>query len=331
MASVARSFDEIVDEVLRSAGAPGNTTEFRTSVRATVNEEYVDLVRLVDAQQLMRHHTIDMTADTSADSDTPRLLSTLPVDLLEIRFAEWLDKAETPDRHYPLTIKPHQEFLQETQGHARAYDLGVPEMAGIHRLEGARQDLMTSSLAYEVVSDSTADDTGGATPVTLTAHGFADEGRRTPRRATAVLDGTTPVALGSFYWLDHVGISAGATGTITVRQDVGDVTVAQIMPWDRSCRYVVLEFSRALDRALTLQMEYKRMPPLMIGGAGDLPFYLPETGHGLLVLGAMVRGNFYKKLADWKGAQALYQVRRAEWLNTVRPKGFAQTKIRLRR
>ena len=326
----ARSFEEGVAEVMRAAGSPGNTGTFRTTVRALYNEEYIDLCSLVDSQELKQDWSADMTADTVTDSDTPRILAATPVDLAEIRHAEWRDASTTPDQHHPLKIRTHEEFIRETQGQARAYTLGIPGLIAPRRLEGARRDLMTSALVYEAVSDSTADDTGGSTPVSVTVRGFSDVTRRTPRVVTAALDGTTPVTLGTFYWIDMIGISAVSTGIITVRQDTGDVTVGQVMPGERSCKYTVFEFDKGLDRALTLQIQYQRRPPLMYE-AGDVPFYLPEKGHGLLVLGTMVRGGLYKKASDLLAAEQIYRMRRAEFLSTVRARGYAPSRIRMAR
>ena len=64
---------------------------------------------------------------------------------------------------------------------------------------------------------------------------------------------------------------------------------------------------------------------------GDVPFYLPAQGQELLLLGAMVKGNFYKKLSDWQGAEALWRVRRTEFMQTVRPKGQGRVRLRLGR
>ena len=323
MDQTARSFDEIVNEVLRASGSPGNVSTMRTTVRALVNEEYCSLVELVEDRRLIRRFTAAMTTDTATDSDTPRMLVDLPYDFGVPRWAEWRDASTTPDRHHRLECLDHEDFMKRTQGQARAYALGIPGLVAVRHVMGSRQDLMTASVAYEAVSSSASD-----TTQSITVRGFTTEARTAPAFLTIALNGTTAVALGSYWFIEQIGVSAATAGIITIRKDAGDVTVGQIMPWGRSCAYAALEFDKGLDRDLTLQMEHTIRAPLM-SEAGDVPFYLPAAGHGLLGLGAMIRGGMYKKLAESQAALALYAANREKFLSTIRPGGYARTRIRL--
>ena len=316
MDQTARSFDEIVNEVLRASGSPANVSTFRTTVRALVNEEYCSLVELVEDRRLIRRFTAAMTTDTVTDSDTPRMLVDLPYDFGVPRWAEWRDASTTPDAHHRIQCLDHEEFLRRTQGHARAYTLGIPGLLAVRHILGSRQDLMTASVAYEAVSSSASD----GSSVSITVRGFTDAARTAPAFLTIALNGTTAVALGSYYYIEQIGVSAALAGIVTVRKVTGAVTVGQIMPWGRSCAYAALEFDKGLDRDLTLQMEHTIRPPLM-SEAGDVPFYLPAAGHGLLGLGAMIRGGMYKKLAESQAALALYAANREKFLSTIRPGG----------
>jgi hypothetical protein len=152
--------------------------------------------------------------------------------------------------------------------------VGPPRHWRLSGSTGVYQQPATTGNALEVVSSSAAD-----TNVTVTLRGDDSDGASRTVRAT--LTGTTPVALGTFTWVDEFGKATidsvtptagqSSAGTVTLRKTTDGTVLQALDKYEAAREHKILQLYPTPDAADVIALPIMRTPNVLVSGSDAIP------------------------------------------------------------
>ncbi|HEY3486146.1 MAG TPA: hypothetical protein VGK49_12230, partial [Ilumatobacteraceae bacterium] len=151
---------------------------------------------------------------------------------------------------------------------------GLPKHYGVTGIVGVLTQPASTGEAIEVVSSSASD-----TNVQVTVRGDDTDGVQRTVRVT--LGGTSPVALGTFTWLDEFGKATvntatptagqSSVGTITLRTVTDQTTLQSLDKYESAREHKILQIYPVPDAAYTLAVPFMRRPQPLVADSDPIP------------------------------------------------------------
>ena len=308
-----KSFLMMQDLCLAQMRRPNDPT-LREWTKFWLNEEFMDFVAHNDLPAF--NHRFSVTVDTTVQSDLTTFQEVpAPCDIIKLYSAKIYDAVVSPPAHTPMKIIPLMEFERKFTGENPADgEPDTPLYIALRRLEGIRS--ATLGVAAFTVESSSTEDTGEVTFV-----GYADSLFQTQTKVVATLNGTSTVALGSFYEPISLSKEGATVGNIILKR--ATVSVVEILPWEVSAYHAVYQIYPYADQTYTLTGLYKRRPPLMSSNS-DIPFGVPDNALEILIQGTVMKGLQVIEDGDWQVAKKLQDEEKINFLRSLRGIGEEQ-------
>jgi hypothetical protein len=256
----------------RNAGVTGNPLD--ALAKMMVNQTYLGWVT---EARVSTESSLYQT--TQALGDT--LITDVPVDFLTMVNFRIMQRGSDTGYRRTLDELTPDEMDRRFINRDATPNTGVPTVFCIRRTSSPKETGDATTL--NVVSTSTLD--SGAVAAFVSIVGYPNALRDRDLHQQVRLNGTTNVSVTTpIRTLISFSKDRATTGYVQLKNGSGTV-LAELMPWQRASRLVVIEPYVYPDASYTYEMRYNRRPPIMLNDA-DTPFYVPEEFHMGLVYGA---------------------------------------------
>lgn len=259
---------------MRARNASVATGPLDALAKMMVNQTYLGWVT---EARVSTESSIYQTTQASGDT----LITDVPVDFLTMVNFRIMQRGSDTGYRRVLEEKTPDELDRLYPNRDATPNTGVPTLFCVRRTSSPKETGDATTL--NVVSTSTLD--SGAVAAYASIVGYPNATRDRDLHQQVRLNGTTNVSVPTpIRTLISFSKDRVTTGYVQLKNGAGTV-LAELMPWQKASRLVVIEPFVYPDATFTYEMRYNRRPPIMLNDA-DTPFYVPEEFHMGLVYGA---------------------------------------------